>query len=80
MTKQSSIQIHDSKGGKYRVKSVGKNGEILQTSEPLNTAANVKKHILAMDECWESFAVLNIIDHTKAQKFAKTGYAQPAKK
>jgi hypothetical protein len=82
MSKQATIQIHDSKGGKFRVKSVGKNGEILQVSEPLESVAAVKKHLCAMYELWATSNVPSInvfvywlrsftIDKTKGQKFAK---------
>jgi len=52
MKRTSSIQIHDSKGGKFRVKTVGKNGEILQVSEPLNSVAAVKKNIIATESAY----------------------------
>lgn len=81
--KSSQIQVHDARRkveGKtvpaYRVKSVAKNGEILQTSEVLNTVQAVNKHILAMKRAWDTnfymFTVHEkLVDHTKNQVFAK---------
>lgn len=92
--KTPSIQIHDAKpskknpNAKYIVKSVSKNGEPLQQSEALNDVKAVKTHIKAMCECWgrefnttqstEAFKK-TLHDHTKEQKFAKSGYANPTK-
>jgi hypothetical protein len=84
--KQSTIQIHDArrKGGKgYRVKSVAKNGEILQVSQVLDTVANVKKHVNAMYECWKTGAFTPPIirlDFTTSQVFTKKGWAKEGKK
>lgn len=91
MKKQAKIQIVDAKritnGAKanaYRVKSVGKNGETLQTSEVLNDVKAVKTHIKAMCYLWESefptreisnLFGYKIADHTKLQKFYKSAYA-----
>lgn len=81
---RSMIQIKDSAGGKYRVKSVGKNSETLQTSEALESVAAVKKHISAMKECWYSASLSStnpsqnrpsIHDLTKSQVFAKKEFA-----
>ena len=82
MSKQPSIQIHDAQrrvNGKrvngYRVKSVAKNGEILQTSEVLNTTSAVKKHLYAMANVWQSERFdLEVIDCTKGNvcKWAST--------
>lgn len=68
----------------FRVKSMGKNGETLQTSEVLNTAQAVKKHIEAMKNAWDTYPYLfkqakRLEDHTKKQSFAKRGYANPKK-
>ena len=81
--KAPSIQIHDAKpskknpNAKYIVKSVGKNGELLQSSEAVNDVKAVKTHIKAMDNLWNmsTFAKCTSTDHTKEQKFAKSGYA-----
>jgi len=88
MSKQPSIQIHDAKpskknpNAKYKVQSVGKNGETLQSSEALNDVKAVKTHINAMCNCWKSDPhnpTFQMIDHTKEQKFSKSGYASPTK-
>lgn len=88
--KNSSIRIFDAKSSrknpnaKYIVKSVGKNGELLQSSEALNDVKAVKTNINAMCKVW--WTELNTIqssgrfrqqiqDHTKEQKFAKSGFA-----
>lgn len=88
--KKGSIQIHDSKrrimveGVRttvygYIVKSVGKNGEILQCSETFNDAKAVKTHLVAMDKLWNTGEVSAIpADYTKEQKFTTWGIALPA--
>jgi uncharacterized protein YegP (UPF0339 family) len=92
--KQSTIQIHDArrKGGKgYRVRSVAKNGEILQSSEVLESENAVKKNIEATSRCYDAFTwklpcdnldVDNrkILDFTTSQVFAKKGWAKEGKK
>ncbi len=78
--KQPKITIKDAKrkGGKgYRVQSVAKNGEVLQSSQVLDTVANVRKHIEAMKDCWWSDStVIQIHDLTKDQTFVKKGWAK----
>lgn len=84
--KQPKIIIKDAKrkGEKgYRVQSVAKNGEVLQSSQVLDTLANVRKHVEAMSRCWDSFVVAvtnsdkrNFIDFTKDQTFVKKGWAK----
>jgi hypothetical protein len=66
----------------FRVKSVGKNGEILQTSEVLESVKAVKVHIDAMFSMYGgwtgnylSMNKLMPIDYTKDQKFFLKGYA-----
>jgi hypothetical protein len=60
----------------YRVKSVGKNGETLETSEVLNTVAAVQKHIASMEGCWNGEAHLDTIkDCTKSRVFYKKNIA-----
>lgn len=88
--KRGFIQIHDSKrrimvdGVRttvygYIVKSVGKNGEILQCSEPFNDAKAVKTHLSAMNKLWNNGEIITIpADHTKEQKFSTWGIALPA--
>jgi|LakMenE18May11ns_1017448.scaffolds.fasta_scaffold7392991_1 hypothetical protein len=73
-----TIQIHDArrvreKSG-FRVKIIGKNGEILQVSEVLNTKASVGVHLSALLAVFlESKAKMwlpsNIADHTKNNVF-----------
>jgi hypothetical protein len=87
MAKLGSIQIHDvirrvkedgvrvTKKG-YMVKSVGKNGEILQCSEVLNDTKAVKTHITAMNKLWNNCDLqTEPLDCTKEQKFVKSGFA-----
>lgn len=85
--KKSRIEIVDSvfrphnqsrvKG--FRVRLVAANGEILQHSEQLTTAAAVKKHIVALGKVfaltaqWELFSVTTIVDQTK-QKIWKSPF------
>ncbi len=86
MPKQSTIQIHDAKNKGaigYRVKFVGKNSEILMTSEVLESVANVHNNIVkAIDAGFRypyvtniggAHAVRRIEDHTSAQKFLRYG-------
>jgi hypothetical protein len=56
----------------YIVKTVAKNGQILQVSEVFNDVKAVKTHIKAMMLAWcsDEFAVA-IIDKTKETKFSK---------
>ena len=56
MAKQPKIEIVDSKGGKFRVRYVGKNGEVLAVSEPLETRKNCKKNVDAMDHALALYA------------------------
>ena len=62
----------------YVVKSVGKNGEILQCSETFNDTKAVKTHINAMNKLWNNGEVVTIpLDYTAEQKFVKFGLAEP---
>ena len=62
----------------YVVKSVGKNGEVLQCSEVFNDAKAVKTHIAAMNKIWNTGEIENIpADYTKEQKFTNYGLALP---
>jgi hypothetical protein len=64
----------------YVVKSVGRNGEILQCSETFNDAKAVKTHISAMNKLWNNGTVETIpLDYTTEQKFVKFGLAEPGK-
>ena len=91
MAKIGSIQIHDvtrrvkqdgvrvTKKG-YIVKSVGRNGEILQCSEVFNDIKAVKTHIAAMNKLWNNCEIYtDPIDYTKEQKFVSCGLALPFK-
>jgi hypothetical protein len=62
----------------YVIKSVGKNGEILQCSETFNDAKAVKTHLNAMNKLWNNGEVMTIpLDYTTEQKFVKFGLAEP---
>lgn len=62
----------------YVVKSVGKNGEVLQCSEVFNDVKAVKTHIAAMNKVWNTGEIENIpADYTKEQKFTNYGLALP---
>lgn len=90
MSKKGSIQIHDVKrrvrkdGVRitetgYMIKSVGKNGEILQCSEVFNDVKAVKTHFAAMCKLWNTGDDNPIAaDYTQEQKFTKSGIALPA--
>lgn len=56
----------------YTVKTVAKNGQILQVSEVFNDAKAVKTHIKAMMLAWCSDELaVTIVDKTKETKFSK---------
>jgi len=56
----------------YVVKTVAKNGQILQVSEVFNDTKAVKTHIKAMMVAWCSEELLiNIVDKTKEARFGK---------
>jgi hypothetical protein len=64
----------------YVVKSVGKNGEILQSSEVFNDIKAVKTHLNAMHKLWNNGEVITIpLDYTTEQKFVQFGLAEPGK-
>ena len=70
------IEIKDAKrtiDGKkvfaFRVKTIGENNEVLQTSEVLNTVEAVKTHIKAMAMAWNSQGDVEVIDCTYRGKF-----------
>jgi hypothetical protein len=64
------IEIKDAKRiNAYRVRTVGENNEILQSSEILNTPEAVKKHIKAMANAWSSSGDCEVIDCTYRGKF-----------
>jgi S-ribosylhomocysteine lyase LuxS involved in autoinducer biosynthesis len=53
----------------FRVRTIGENNEILQTSEILNTTEAVKKHIRAMALAWDSNGECEVVDSTYRGKF-----------
>ena len=56
----------------YVVKTVAKNGQILQVSEVFNDIKAVKTHIKAMMNAWCSDELsVTIVDKTKETKFSK---------
>ena len=64
----------------YVVKSVAKNGEILQCSEIFNDVKAVKTHIRAMNKIWNNAEHETIPqDYTEEQKFVTLGLAEPGK-
>jgi len=70
------IEIKDAKrtvDGKkinaFRVKTIGENNEVLQTSEVLNTTDAVSKHIKAMAMAWDSAGECEVVDCTYRGKF-----------
>lgn len=81
--KQSKIVIKDAKrktGQKgYKVQSIGKNGEMLQSSEMFNDTKAVLTNIKAMAECWGQANPINVVDVTKDQYFARKGHASAGK-
>ena len=68
MAKQPKIEIVDSKGGKFRVRYVGKNGEVLAVSEPLETKKNCDKNILAMSKIFLGSVADGVEIHDKTKK------------
>ena len=62
----------------YVIKSVGKNGEVLQCSEVFNDHKAVKTHLNAMNKLWNNGEVITIpLDYTTEQKFVQFGLAEP---
>lgn len=56
----------------YTVKTVAKNGQVLQVSEVFNDTKAVKTHIKAMMLAWCSDeSAVTIVDKTKETKFSK---------
>jgi hypothetical protein len=53
----------------FRVKTVGENNEVLQTSEVLNTPEAVKTHLKAMARAWNSDGDCQVFDCTYRGKF-----------
>ena len=67
--KDAKRTINGKKVSAFRVKTVGENNEVLQTSEVLNTVEAVKTHIKAMALAWNSTADVEVIDCTYRGKF-----------
>jgi len=62
--KDAKRTIDGKKINAYRVRTIGENNEILQTSEVLNTTEAVKKHIKAMATAWDSSGNCEVVDCT----------------
>lgn len=85
--KTPSIKILDAKpskknpNAKYRIEYEAKNNESLADAETFNDVKAVKTHIIAMRNCvvvtaFSTDVSFRIpVDHTKEQKFAKSGFA-----
>ena len=67
--KDARRTIDGKKVNAYRVRTIGENNEILQTSEILNTPDAVKKHIRAMALAWGSEGNCEVVDCTYRGKF-----------
>jgi len=67
--KDAKRTIDGKKVNGYRVRTIGENNEILQTSEVLNTTEAVKKHIRAMAAAWDSAGNCQVFDATYRGKF-----------
>jgi len=67
--KDAKRTIDGKKVNGYRVRTIGENNEILQTSEVLNTTEAVKKHIRAMALAWDSAGDCQVFDTTYRGKF-----------
>lgn len=76
MTKQPKIEIVDSQGGKFRVKYIGKNGEILAVSEPLETRKNCSVNIQAMSKLMAAYALTDIEIQDKTKKRVKASQSK----
>jgi hypothetical protein len=75
--KDAKRTIDGKKINAYRVRTIGENNEILQTSEVLNTPDAVKKHIRAMAMAWDTSGNCEVVDCTYRGKFdGKTIYLQ----
>jgi S-ribosylhomocysteine lyase LuxS involved in autoinducer biosynthesis len=67
--KDAKRTIDGKKINAYRVRTIGENNEILQTSEMLNSTEAVKKHIRAMAVAWDSQGNCEVVDCTYRGKF-----------
>jgi hypothetical protein len=67
--KDARRTIDGKKINAFRVKTIGENNEVLQTSEVLNSVEAVKKHIRAMALAWNSSGECEVVDCTYRGKF-----------
>jgi hypothetical protein len=67
--KDAKRTIDGKKVNAFRVKTVGENNEVLQTSEVLNTVDAVKTHLKAMAAAWNSAGDCEVVDCTYRGKF-----------
>jgi S-ribosylhomocysteine lyase LuxS involved in autoinducer biosynthesis len=67
--KDAKRTVNGKKMNAYRVRTIGDNNEILQTSEVLNTTEAVKIHLKAMANAWNSEGGCEVIDCTYRGKF-----------
>jgi hypothetical protein len=67
--KDAKRTIDGKKVNAYRVKTIGENNEVLQTSEVLNTIEAVLVHIKAMAYAWKSEGGCDVVDCTYRGKF-----------
>jgi len=67
--KDAKRTIDGKKVNAFRVRTIGENNEILQTSEVLNSPDAVKKHIKAMAIAWDSSGDCEVVDCTYRGKF-----------
>ena len=67
--KDAKRTVDGKKVNAFRVKTVGENNEVLQTSEVLNTIDAVKTHLKAMAAAWNSAGDCEVVDCTYRGKF-----------
>lgn len=67
--KDAKRTVEGKKINAYRVRTIGENNEILQTSEILNSTEAVRKHIRAMALAWGSSGDCEVVDCTYRAKF-----------
>ena len=67
--KDARRTIDGKKVNAYRVKTIGENNEVLQTSEVLNSLDAVKTHLKAMATAWNSQGDCEVVDCTYRGKF-----------
>jgi hypothetical protein len=67
--KDAKRTVDGKKVNAFRVKTIGENNEVLQTSEVLNTVDAVKTHLKAMAAAWNSAGDCEVVDCTYRGKF-----------